>query len=688
MKRLLPILLLCLATAFCRAQAPADSVGRDEWQTICMQLCNEMSIDDNTANTAIDGTDVTQLYNVEELYAQLCEFEAIPLDINNADADDFRQLLFLTDQQKEELTEYVDTYRPLHSLGELAMIESIDPMRLRLLQHIVAIRPIASKLRYPSPKQLLRYGKHELVGAATIPFYTRRGDVGGYYGYKYKHWMRYKFTSGQYLQFGFGGSQDAGEPFFAHGNSLGYDHYSYYVVLRKLGIVKTLALGQYKLKFAHGLVMNTGMTLGKTTSLLLSTPTNSVAANTSRSDAYYLQGAAITLNPLRHFDITTFFSFRPVDATLDSNGNISTLLHTGYHRTESELLRKHNTQQLTTGGNIAWRNNGFQLGATAVYTSLNRLLQPKTSQLYRRYYPAGKRFLNISANYGYQNHCLNIHGETAINKNYGIATVNTIAYTPLSLLTLTAIQRYYSYRYHSLFSASFSEGGRVQNESGLYLGATWQPTSRLSLLAYADYAYFPWARYRVSTSSHAIDTKLQASYTLTPSMKLLGSYRMHIRQQDYVVASTKQPLLINKYEHKARLAFQYAGLHIVGSTQADGTLCRTTIDSMGWMLMQTIGYKNRLLTLAATAAYFRTHDYDSRLYAYERGLLYSFSSTMFYGKGMRGTIFGRVDIGKTAMIICKVGLTKYFDRDHISSSYQRIDQSYMADMSVQLRLKF
>lgn len=40
------------------------------------------------------------------------------------------------------------------------------------------------------------------------------------------------------------------------------------------------------------------------------------------------------------------------------------------------------------------------------------------------------------------------------------------------------------------------------------------------------------------------------------------------------------------------------------------------------------------------------------------------------------------------MAIMKLGTTDYFDRNHISSGYQRIDRSSQTDLDLQLRWKF
>ena len=548
-------LLLSAITVVCSAQTDnKQTMPRSTWQQYFDQLND---IDDMESS------------NLEELYDQMCELEDSPVNLNSATADDIKRLMFLNATQAEELTEYIDRHRPLRSIGELAMIKSIDPIRLQLLMCFTYIGEETDKKGYPKLGDILKYGKHDVVATAKIPFYTRKGDRDGYLGSKYKHWTRYTFRYGQYLQIGFLGTQDAGEPFFAHGNGMGYDHYAYYAVIRKLGRLKTLALGQYKLRFGMGLAMNTGFTLGKTTAATMSVPNNSITPNSSRSDTYYLQGAATSIEVSRNMDITAFASYRKIDATLNKDGTIKTLLKTGYHRTESEMQRKHNASQTTTGGNIRWHSGGWHVGLTGVYTAYSDSLKPDKRQAYRKYNPTGIHFYNTSVDYGYINHRMNINGETALNDKGAVATINAITLKASQSLTLTAIQRFYSYRYYSMFSSAFSDGGKVQNESGIYLGAAWNPSSRLSVLAYSDYAYFPWARYLVSEKSHSLDNLIQASYRLSPLLTLNSRYRLRMREEDYNDKELKSKYLIDKTEHRARLSLVYANTHWSAKTQGD-----------------------------------------------------------------------------------------------------------------------
>ena len=142
------------------------------------------------------------------------------------------------------------------------------------------------------------------------------------------------------MRFGLIVSQDAGEPFFAGKNNLGYDFYSFYFVIKKLGNIKTLALGRYRLRFGMGLVINNNFGFGKLSTLTtLGRGGSNIRAHSSRSDGNYLQGAAATVNVTKGLDVSGFVSYRKFDATLNDDDNtIATIITSGYHRTDDSLM--------------------------------------------------------------------------------------------------------------------------------------------------------------------------------------------------------------------------------------------------------------------------------------------------------------------------------------------------------------
>ena len=345
-------------------------------------------------------------------YDQLQQLADHPIDLNHTTREDLEQLPFLSEQQVMDIIEYLDRYGPMRSMNELKMIRSLDYQQIALLPFFVYVGEVArEEPRFPSLQNITRYGKHTVTATGRVPFYERKGDQNGYLGYRYRHSLRYEFSYGNYVKAGLIGAQDAGEPFFANQNSWGYDTYSYYIQVKKLGILENAVIGKYKVAAGMGLVLNTSFQLGKLATLQnMGRQTNTLRAHSSRSEADYFQGAAATIKLSKPLSVTAFASYRPIDATLNSDGTAATLITSGYHRTPTEIRKKYNTHLSAYGGSIGYRQNGLHLGANAVYTHMDRTLQPNTKTLYRRYYPQGDRFFNASLDYGYTHYRFAISG--------------------------------------------------------------------------------------------------------------------------------------------------------------------------------------------------------------------------------------------------------------------------------------
>ena len=616
----------------------------------------------------------------EQTYDLLCNLEDHPLDINQVTREQLEELPFLSAQQIEGIMEYLWRYGRMESLSELQMIRSLDYAQRRLLTYFVYVgeEPPAA---LPTLKDIAQYGQNELMAYARVPFYNRKGDIDGYLGPKYRHWLRYQFTYGDQVKLGLVASQDAGEPFFANQNKWGYDYYSFYLQLRNFRRLESLVLGNYRVSMGMGLVMNNSFSLGKMAMLQnLGRSSYTLRAHSSRS-AGSLLGAAATIDMGRHVKLTAFASCNPADATLNKDGTVSTILDTDYHRTETEMNKKHNLHPFKTGGCLRYDAHGFRLGMNALYTHLDRTLKSNTSTLYRQHYPQGTDFLNLSLDYGYASPRVALSGETATDKQGHLATINTASLRVSDVLSMIVLQRFYSYAYTSFDAQSYSDGGKVQNESGVYLGLTWQPSLAFRLSAYTDYAYFAWAKYQVSQSSYSWDNLLQATWQ-KQRWTFTGRYRLRLRQQD---DETKKHL-VNRWEHRGRLSADYTSAKgLGGRIQIDGGW---TTDEWGGMVSATLAYTHRWLRLNGGIGYFHTDSYNSRVYLYEQGPLYTYTSQQFYGEGIRYWLMARANIGKRLTLTAKFGVTDYFDCTTIGSSYQQIDASSLSDLDLQLRWKF
>ena len=452
-----------------------------------------------------------------------------------------------------------------------------------------------------------------------------------------------------------------------------------------MGRLESLNLGMYRVQLGMGLIMNTGFHLGKLATLQsLGRSSHTMTAHASRSQYGYLRGVAATIRLSRQWHLTAFASYRPMDATLNADETARTLLTDGYHRTQTEIDKKSNTHETDLGISTGWRKGTLYINANAVYTRFDRQLKPqKENALYRRYYAEGNNFFNASLDYGYTNSFWSISGETALNRDGALAAIHSISFRPTDTWKLTAIHRYYDKRYTALHASSFSEGSGVQNEHGLYLGATWNPSWSWLLQGYVDYAHFSWARYLVSSESDAFDALLLTRYS-KKQWSVEARYRFHLRQRD----NTDNTLLINRYEHRLRLGSSYNLLsQLTLRTQADAAMVTWTgNNTKGVMISQQALWQWKFLETKAFVGWFHTDDYDSRLYQYEPSVLYDYSFPAFYGHGIRYSLMTQAKIGTHFAVSAKLGVTNYFDRSVISSGLQQINASSMTDLLLQLRV--
>lgn len=665
------IWLLVVSLVALAAQAQEAETGESlPWQQVWQEVMSADEMEDE---------------DWEENYERLAQLTEQPLDLNQMTVAELEQLPFLSAQQIEDIVEYLDRHGPMRSMNELKMVGSLDYRQLALLPFFVYVGESPRQQRgFPKLRNIVRYGKHTLTATGRLPFYERKGDKGAYLGYRYRHSLRYEFSYGDYVKAGLTGSQDAGEPFLAGRNRWGYDVWNYYVQVQKLGCIESAVVGKYKVAAGMGLVLNTSFSLGKMAMLQsLGRSTRTLRPHGSRSEADYFQGAGATIRLSRPLSLTAFVSHRPIDATLNADGTAATLLTSGYHRTETEMEKKYNTHLTATGASLHLHKGGLQLGANAVYTHLDRSLEPNRQTLYRRHNAHGNNFVNASANYAYTHYRFSLNGETAIDKNGAVATINSLSMQLPGSLSLMLLQRFYSYRYSSLYARSFGENSRVQNESGIFLGVGWRPLPHLQLDAYADYAYFPWARYQVSQTSHATDFLLQAVYKRRHWV-VTARGRVHLKQRD----NAEKNALTADNDYRGRMAVAYVGTGWSAKTQID--LARTFYEKgeFGKMITEQLAWQDKHWKLYLSASLFDTDSYNARLYAYVRQLPHDFFFPTYWGQGVHLTLQGSVDIGSRWQLAAHLAYTNYFDRAVIGTGQQQINQSHQTDLGVQARFHF
>ena len=149
------ILFLFLSCATVAAQ------GQRPWESLLEEL------------TAQDDNDIAA---ASDMYDILIDLEENPININTATRDDLGRIQFLSAQQIEDIEAYVYQYKGMKSVGELSMIESLDPTRRYLLTYFIYIGDYGAKEHFPRLADIVRHGRNELTATGNIPFYDREGD--------------------------------------------------------------------------------------------------------------------------------------------------------------------------------------------------------------------------------------------------------------------------------------------------------------------------------------------------------------------------------------------------------------------------------------------------------------------------------------------------------------------------------
>lgn len=620
---------------------------------------------------------------LEELSRRLQE----PVNINVATKYQLEQFPFLTDDQIENILAYVYIHGQMQTLYELQLVGELDKRTIDLLLPFVCVQPVENKPGYPSLKALLKYGKQEILTRLDVPFYIRKGYEKNYLGPSIYHSLRYNFRYGDYLQAGITGEKDAGEPFLALHDRKGYDYYSFYFLLKNAGRLKTLALGNYRLSFGQGLVLSTDFRLGKTFSMSTSEYRIGGIRKHSSTDEYnYFRGVAATVEVFPALNFSAFYSHRSMDGVIKER-EITSIYKTGLHRTQKEVDKIHAFTMQLAGGNVTYEKNKLKVGVTGIYYFFNHPYEPKLNK-YAKYNLHGNHFYNLGIDYKYRLGRFTWVGEAAKGKR-GCALLNQLKYNLSSDYHLLLIHRYYSYDYWSFFARSFGESSMPQNENGWYLAAEATPFSHWRFFASLDLFSFPWWKYRISKPSRGVDGMFQTMYSPRKALSMYFNYRYKRKERD--VSGTGGKVILPVFQHRVRYRLTY----VPGVWKLRTTLDYNSFHSQRKAAVQGYQFTQSCactlpgipLSFSLQATYFNTDDYDSRVYVSEKGLLYTFYTPSFYGRGFRYSAHLRFDLNKVFMLLVKFGQTVYQDRETIGSGNDLIQGNKKADLQMQLRIK-
>ncbi|MBL7702676.1 MAG: helix-hairpin-helix domain-containing protein [Ferruginibacter sp.] len=634
---------------------------------------------------------------------QMVQFIKNPVQLNYADAAELNQLRMLTSMQIQNFIMYRSLVGKLIDVYELQAVPGWD------INIIQKIRPYISVSIKVSPvdavKTRLKSGEHSVLFRASQVLERSKGylldsftTTNVYPGSPQKFLFRYKYAYKNLFQYGIVAEKDAGEQFFKGKQKQGFDFYSAHIFIRKTGIVKALAIGDFTVNLGQGLTQWQSLAFKKSVDVMnIKREGEVLRPYNSAGEINFHRGLGITLGK-RNWQLTVFGSYRNIDANFVADTSqtqddfISSLQTSGYHRTKSERDDKGVQKQVAFGGSFSYQYKGLHLGINGIQYQF-KLPLIKSSEPYNLYALNGKNFGNYSFDYSYTFKNLHLFGEAAFTSNFDKAFVNGLLVNASSKVDLSLLYRNISKSYQSLYTYAFTESTYPTNEKGMYAGISIRPNSAWRIDAYTDFYKFPWLRYRVDAPSAGSDYLVQLNYKPNKQLEIYTRYHAESKAININPLQLNTSPVVQQPKKNWRTQISYrinTSVTIRNRTELVWFDKKGVQEEQGFLTYFDFLYKPMLKPFAGSIRlqYFETDGYNSRLYAYENDVLYSFSIPVFYDKGYRYYLNFNYDINKRLSLWIRWAQTIYKDKTLIGSGLDEINGNRKTEIKLQGQYKF
>jgi len=657
---------------------------------------------ENTSQAVIEAIIESQIANIEEgtnaamIIEDLEELADHPLNINATNATELARLYILNPVQINQLLNFVEEFGPVYSIFELNTIEGFTPDQLQKIQPFIYFGEREKETE--SFSEALKKGRHEVLARALGILQTAEGfkerDDGTtpYEGNRFRYYSRYRFEARDKLSVGVTAEKDPGEAFFSGSNKQGFDFYSAHASWTPNKTIQQITVGDFSVRSGQGLALWQGYTAGKSQDVLsISKTGQGIRPYTSVDENAFFRGAAASFKTGKHA-LLVYYSNKNADGNIetDKDGSFyfTSLQTSGYHRTESEIADKQSVKTNDAGGVYTLQLSRLKVGATFSYQHFNMPFVP-SDQLYNLFRFSGDENYTASTDYLFSSGRYQLFGEAAISKSGGKAFLQGAVARLNDRLNFSMLYRHFDKNYHALWANTFADGTNSTNNSGLYFGLRFLPAKYMTLSAYSDLYKSNWYSYSTAGPSTGWEVLTQADFRFSENFSFYLRYKNEENDQKY----KDEKLYVNLPERtqKIRLHFDYSLSETISlKSRIEHVYFKGNVSENGFLVFQDFQYHSKSNKLSTTArfAYFNTESYDSRIYAYENDLLYTFSVPAFYGKGVRTFLNLHYKITSKLDGWLKFGNTLWTDRETISSGYNEIDGKCKSELKMQLRLKF
>jgi hypothetical protein len=623
-----------------------------------------------------------------------------PLDLNSATETELGQLPMVNDFQIAAIIDYRYVHGPFLSVNELNGVRGLP---IGTIKEILPYIKIENNTSQPEKRKLF-VSQNILINSGRViekseGYQTILQDSlsNNYFpGNPYRLKARYRIERANYSG-GFSVEKDPGEDWFK-GSNKSFDYISFFAQRKSEGFIDNIVLGDYNANFGQGLVLWSGFAQGRSAfATNIRKPKGGFTKYSSFNENQFLRGIASTFHT-EFVNVSLFFSKKERDANIlekDSSGkaiSVSTIQNTGLHALQSEIDDEDALSEITVGTNVNLNFRNFKVGGTYSYLEYNALFQ-KPDKLYNFYSFSGKSLACGSINYQIDGRRFNFFGETARNSIKGIATINGILIELIPEITFALSYRYYSPEYCAPYAQAFSQNSDVSNEKGIYFGIEVVPENKWKISAYADHYSSPWLKYQINEPSTGNNYFTEIAYFFNENTSFSTRYS-YMQKSVNIQSELPGPLHIeNENLHKLRLQLSFkAAPSIELKNRVEWAIFENNVANKqnGILLYQDLKWAPQVQYISITGrfAIFNTEGWESRIYAYESDVLYSYSVPAYSGKGFRIYCMVKWTAIRNLDFWVRCSETIYADKYEIGQGANLIKGNKKGDINFQCLYRF
>jgi len=623
---------------------------------------------------------------------QLDDYRRHPLPVNTASAEELAGLHLLSALQVGGLLDYRRLSGALVDLYELQAVPGWDLETIaRAMPYLTVAVPmpvgrrLADRLK-GSQTLLLRTGRvlQEARGYAI--------DSGNHYlGSRDHVLLSYKYQYRNLLYFGLTADKDPGEQFLRGAQSRGFDFYSFHFFIRNLGLIKALAIGDYVVNMGQGLLYWQSGGFGKSDAVLAIKKSALVLTPyRAAGETVFNRGLGLTIGRGR-MEASIFGSYRRLGASVDTvEDRFGSIQTSGYYRTPGEIAHRNLLSEWTAGGRLAYNSTSVQLGLNALAIRYG-LPQQKDAQPYNYFAFAGRRLTGFSFDYSITDHNRHWFGEVAVDQWLHPALLAGMLMAMDRAVDLSFLYRRLPPAYAGIGGSAFTEATLPVNEEGLYAGLLFRPAPGWQVNAYADLYRFPWLRYRVNAPSTGHGYGVQVNYQPDKKWSLNLRYRSRFRQINEAgapvlaapVGTTGQALRLQLTDQLSPRLSVKNRVELVWLRDEKGRR------EEGYLIYSEVSCRiTRGLWADARVQYTETGSYDTRIYAYESDVLYSYSIPAYSGKLYRYYLVISKNIGRQLALWVRWAESVYPDLETMGSGLDEIAGNHRTEVKFQALFRF